>query len=90
MNTMIRFVNTILLAGVLAVLILIFLRMPITLADLNNAKPGERKALMLRQAFVRLTEPISVSVENTPLSVEIEGTPSVEIDNTPLPVEIQR
>ncbi len=90
MNILIRGVNTLLLAGILLVLTLIFLRMPITLDDLRNAKPEKRKALLLKQAFVHLTEPITVTVDNTPLSVEIDGTPTVEIDNVPLPVQIQR
>lgn len=73
--------NTLLLAGIFAVLVMIVLRMPITLADFKNAKPKDRKALLLRQSFVRLMDPISVNVDNTPLSVEIDNVPlSVEID----------
>ena len=82
MTKFLHLLNTLLLAGILAALVLIFMRMPITLGDFKNAKPQDRKALLLRQSFVHLTEPISVTVENSPLSVEIE--------NTPLSVEIER
>lgn len=82
MNTALRIINTLLLAAILAVLTLIFQRMPITLADFKNAKPQDRKELILKQAFVYLRDTVSVSVENNPLSVEVE--------NVPLSVEIER
>ncbi len=98
MNTFLRSLNSVLLAAILAVLSLVFHRMPITLADFKDAKPSEREAMLLRRALVQLTDRVSVTVDNTPLPVEIEGTPTVEIDgtptveidNTPLPVQIQR
>lgn len=74
MNNALRIINALLLAAILAVLILIFQRMPITLADFKNADPEDRKALFLKQTLVHLRDTVSV---------EIQGTPSVEIDNVP-------
>jgi hypothetical protein len=82
MNTTLRIINTLLLAAILAVLMLMFKRMPVTLADVRNAKPEDRKAMLLKQSLVRLTDTVSVSVENSSLSVEIE--------NVPLSVQIER
>jgi hypothetical protein len=58
-------------------------------ADLNNATPADRKAMLLR-IRIRLTDTIPVTVENTPVAVEIDGTPTVEIDHVPLSVQIER
>jgi hypothetical protein len=93
MTKFLHVLNTSLLAGILAVLVMVLLRMPITLADLKNAKGKDRQTLLLRQSSVHMTEPISVEIANTsPLSVEIANTSplSVQIENTPLSVEIDR
>ena len=45
---------------------------------------------MLLRIRIRLTDTIPVTVENTPVAVEIDGTPTVEIDHVPLSVQIER
>jgi hypothetical protein len=72
MTKILHALNTLLLLGIFAALVIIVHRMPITLGDLKNATRQDRQALLLRQSLVHLEDTVSVEVENTPLSVEIE------------------
>ena len=71
--------TNILLAGILAVLFLIWQRMPPVIGDFTAAKDNKDAlaALAARQPLVRanLSEPIRVDVDNSTLSVRVVDTP---------------
>ena len=75
MNTALRTINTLLLAGLLWVATDIRAHMPPTLSDFKNAK--DKRAFLLRRPFFN-----TVEIDNASLAVEIE--------NTPVPVQIER
>lgn len=80
MHIAIRTLNTLLLAAILATLLLIWRRMPPTMADLKGVKGEARKAILLRRPYFEidgsvstyLSTPLEVTVTNDPLSVTIE------------------
>ncbi len=92
---LLRGINTLLLAGILAALILILLRMPPTFEDLSAASAkGEGAKLLQKRPLVysevNLPSPLPVEIENSPLDVNVENdTLKVEIEQSnALPVFI--
>ena len=75
MKTIASILTNILLAGILAVLVLIWQRMPPVVSDFTAAKDNKEAlaALAARQPLIRanLSEPIRVDVENSSLSVRV-------------------
>lgn len=69
MNTALRIVNSLILAGILLVLTQIRSHMPPTLGELmklNKATQAEKNQLLLRQPMA-----LPVEINNTPIEVEI-------------------
>jgi hypothetical protein len=65
MNIALRIINTLLLAGILAILTLIFLRMPPTIGELENARrETDRQAILLRKPIIdaAVQEPLRVEI----------------------------
>jgi hypothetical protein len=74
MNSLLRWLNTLLLLAILATLLLIWRRMPPTMADLKGLKGTARQEILLRRPYIRsdceISDTISVSV-GTPLEVTV-------------------
>jgi len=76
MNTLLRILNSFLLAGMLAVLILIFLRIqepisvqePVAVTIDNEVKIDNDEPLTVKTDYFK---PLEVEISNTPLEVEI-------------------
>jgi len=67
--------NTLILAGIFVVLMLIYQRMPPTMAELGQhptAQHGKDVYQRCPIVYTNLTEPLQVEIENTPLPVTIE------------------
>ena len=87
MEKILRAVSTVVLLGILAVLILIYLRLPQaqhfpTLKDVREAVGDQKQGLLMEMPMVRVQGTVSVDVTNSSLDVSVE--------NTPLEVEISR
>jgi hypothetical protein len=83
MNALRSWLNTTLLAAILTTLLLIWGRMPPTLADLKGVRGEARKALLLRRPYVRSDCEISDTV-----SVDVGSPLEVQIVNDSVPVSI--
>lgn len=80
MEKIIRVLNCIFLAGILFVLILIFIRIPPNRGDFAKARNNKAlQALHRKVPVMRITGTVDTQVENTV---------DVEVRNTPLEVEI--
>jgi hypothetical protein len=81
---LLRTLNTLLLAGIFATLVLIFIQI----------REGRRTSIpveVVNEPSVEVTNEPSVEITNQPLEVEITNQPlEVEITNQPLEVEIFR
>jgi hypothetical protein len=65
MKILFRSLNTALLAGILWILVLIFMRMPPTVGELQNAKrEKDQQAILLRKPIVEaaIEEPLKVEI----------------------------
>jgi hypothetical protein len=73
MNSALRWLNTLLLLAILATLLLIWRRMPPTMAEFKNVKGKDRTALLLRRPYIVSESEVtgSVSISDSPLEVQI-------------------
>lgn len=79
--------RTLLLAGILVVLTLIWQRMPPSIAEVAD---GGRD-VALRTPYIRINEPRDVNIGNEPLDVNITNEPlGVSVSDQPLEVYIIR